>query len=150
MTIKMISQPGSATSGIYAKTPMMEDQTLSLLELPAYLDCGFPGSSLMPTTPTGKVPLHPHKNGQYTSEDFKTTGYKECRIGCMIILTGDLIVVDVDDYSYCDTFENSEPTFAQTVCCKTSKGKHYYFHSTPQSIAAKNERRRAPNDHGHE
>lgn len=108
-----------------------------LLELQAYLDTAYPGATLMPTRSTGKLPLHPHKNGQYTSENFMTTGYRECASGCMIILTQDLIVVDIDDHTYCETFENADPTFAQTVCCKTSKGKHYYFNSTPKSIAAK-------------
>lgn len=113
--------------------PLSDD----LLQLQNYLLQKFPGATLMPSREGGKIPMHKHKGGKYTSDMFIEKGLKECQHGCLIILPLDLIVIDVDDESYCQTVEESIPEMQQTVCCKTNKGCHYYFRSTTKSIDAK-------------
>lgn len=109
--------------------------TINLVDLQTYLLTEFPGVTLMPSTKTGKLPKYKHKNNQYTSHDFLSCGHKECEDGCIMVLTKDIVVIDVDDETYCDTFENASQEFTHTVCCKTRKGKHYYFRSTPKSLS---------------
>ena len=108
-----------------------------LLRLQDYLDSTYPGAFLIPTRECGKIPLHRHKNDQYNSQKFKDQGYRECTYGCMIVLTEGIIVVDVDDEETCMYLEESVDAFNSTVCCKTKKGKHYYFQPTTQSKDAK-------------
>lgn len=105
----------------------------SLLRLQDILDKTYQGSFLIPTRECGKIPLHRHKNDQYNSKKFKDQGYKECTYGCMIVLTEEIIVVDVDDEETCEIMESKIQELKCTVCCKTKKGKHYYFRSTEYS-----------------
>lgn len=109
----------------------------SLLRLQDILDRRYQGAFLIPTRECGKIPLHRHKSDQYNSQKFKDQGYKECTYGCMIVLTEDIIVVDVDDEETCRYLEESVEEFTSTVCCKTKKGKHYYFQSTTHSKDAR-------------
>ena len=85
----------------------------------------------MPTREGGKIPLHKHANGAYTVEMFDKTGINECKHGCEIILSSELIVVDIDEMDYCDKMERMFQPFNETVCCQTNKGRHYYFKKTP-------------------
>lgn len=105
----------------------------SLKKLQEELDATFPGTVLIPSREGGKIPKYAHKGGKYTSETFKGKGYKECGYGCLMILTGDIIVVDIDDRDTCDDMENVIDEFTKTVCCETAKGRHYYFLSTEYS-----------------
>lgn len=116
----------------------IENKSLSdnLIDLQQYLTQNFPGATLIPSRDGGKIPLHKHKDGQYTTDMFISKGYMECVNGCLIILPEDLVVIDVDDESYCETLEQSVPEMLMTVCCQTKKGRHYYFRSTPRSIEA--------------
>ena len=105
----------------------------SLKNLQEELDARFPGIILMPSREGGKIPKYAHKGGQYTSETFKTKGYKECSEGCLMILTEDIIVIDIDDKETCEDMENVIEALTTTVCCETAKGRHYYFRSTEYS-----------------
>lgn len=118
-----------------SKEKFSTEDTAPLIQLQHYLHNQYPGCVLMPAREGGKIPMYKHKNGQYKVNDFLTKGYKECRNGCLIILTADIIVVDIDDVSTCETFEGATDEFSKTVCCNTSKGRHYYFTSTPKSKA---------------
>ena len=105
----------------------------SLKKLQEELDARFPGIILMPSREGGKIPKYAHKGGQYTSEIFKTKGYKECTEGCLMILTEDIIVIDIDDHDLCNHMEGEIEVLTKTVCCETAKGRHYYFLSTEYS-----------------
>lgn len=105
----------------------------SLKKLQEELDATFPRTVLIPSKEGGKKPKYAHKGGQYTSEIFKKKGFKECDKGCLMILTEDIIVVDVDDRDTCVDMENGIEDFTKTVCCETAKGRHYYFQSTEYS-----------------
>lgn len=107
-----------------------------LYKLGKYLDENFHGCLIMPTREGGKIPLMPHKNDVYTYETFKEKGIQECDKGALILLTEDLIVVDVDDRGVCAQLEEMIPEFQNTVICETSKGKHYYFRSTDEWMQA--------------
>jgi phage/plasmid-associated DNA primase len=107
-----------------------------LRDLQYYLDNTFPGSVLIPSRTGGKIPKYKHKNGQYTAERFLDTGYKECDQGALIILSTDLIVIDIDDATFCQRFEAEFPELAETVCCKTNKGFHFYFTRTQKCTDA--------------
>jgi hypothetical protein len=76
-----------------------------LLKLAEYLNENFPGCLIMPASEGGKLPLMPHKNDAYTFETFLNKGIKECDKGVLILLTEDLIVVDVDDHDTCEQLE---------------------------------------------
>jgi phage/plasmid-associated DNA primase len=106
----------------------MELQALQIL-----LDERYPGGIMIPSIKGGKVPKYKHKDLAYTSEDFKTKGYKECEEGCLIILPESIIVIDVDDKDTTDILEDAIHELKETVCCETKKGKHYYFRATEYS-----------------
>ena len=97
------------------------------------MDVNYPGIVLIPAREGGKAPKYKFKNGNYTKEMFTSVGYKECNNGCLMILTEDIIVIDVDDKDTCDHLEEVVPELRQTVACETSKGRHYYFTSTEYS-----------------
>lgn len=86
-----VRQPSSTLRG--EKKPSMETH---LLELQRYLTREFPGCTLIPSQVGGKIPDGSHKNGQHTADDFLNARYKKCKNGCLIILSADLIVLDVD------------------------------------------------------
>jgi phage/plasmid-associated DNA primase len=90
----------------------------------------------MPTRSDGKIPLYKHKNGAYTSEMFKNKGYNECDNGCLMILTKDIIVIDIDDKDYVKIFEEKFPECHSTPTTKTAKGFHYYFRASLESDQA--------------
>jgi phage/plasmid-associated DNA primase len=102
----------------------------ALKELGFYLEKEFPGCLIMPTTEGGKRPLLKHKNNAYTLETYKNKGFSLCTHGALILLTQEVIVVDIDDHQLCNDIERMFPVFKDTVICKTSKGKHYYFRRT--------------------
>jgi hypothetical protein len=104
----------------------MED----LKALQDYLTVSHPGCLLMPTKETGKLPLWPHKDDQYKIEDVYSKGLNHMQEGCLILFSANLIVIDIDDKDYSETFENCSPDFAKTVCTETRKGYHYYFTRT--------------------
>lgn len=99
----------------------------SLLKIQTFLDTNFNDGYCIPSRSGGKIPLHKHTNGQYNSEKFKATGFKECMHGCLIALPKDIIVVDIDDKEYAKKMEKEFPEFTLTVTCQTKKGMHYYF-----------------------
>lgn len=103
-----------------------------LVNLQAYLNEHFPGCTLMPTREGGKIPLFKHKDGQWSSSDFLKRGVTKAKCGCLIILTQDLIVIDVDDLEFAIKLEEQIPELTQTVACKTAKGMHYYFRYTTE------------------
>jgi phage/plasmid-associated DNA primase len=104
----------------------------SLKSLAKYLQVNFPGTTLIPSREGGKIPLYAHKNGQYTMDTFLAKGINECSNGCLLVLSRDLIVIDIDDHDTVDIIESSIPEFLSTVRCKTKKGMHYYFKRTPE------------------
>jgi phage/plasmid-associated DNA primase len=114
-----------------------ENKSLSSLQgslgsLVRYLQQNFPGTTLIPSREGGKIPLYAHKNAQYTMDMFVTKGIMECSRGCLLILTNDIIVIDIDDNDTVEIIESSIPEFEKTVACKTNKGMHYYFKRTSE------------------
>jgi phage/plasmid-associated DNA primase len=116
-----------------------------LLNLCEYLNNNYPGTSLMPSREGGKIPLYAHKDEQYNMKIFKSKGINECNHGALILLTEELIVVDIDDREMCDTFEDLIPEFKDTVICETNKGRHYYFRRTMNSKCIKDGARQMEN-----
>lgn len=107
-----------------------------LRDLQKYLIREYPGSVLIPSRAGGKIPRFSHKDGQYTASRFLSDGYSQCRDGCLIILSEDLIVIDVDDGDIFRKLEGEIPELCETVCCETAKGRHYYFSATARSRGA--------------
>lgn len=103
----------------------------TLRRLQEYLTTEFPGALIMPARECGKVPLYKHKGGVYTLEKCLREGIPACTHGSLILLPKELIVVDIDDRGLATEWEARSPAFAATVCCETSKGKHFYFRRTP-------------------
>lgn len=108
----------------------LKSHKCNLLNLADYLNNNFPGCLIMPARDGGKLPLMPHKNDSYTFDTFKNKGINACDKGALILLSEELIVVDVDDHGTCEQLEDMIPEFKETVICGTSKGKHYYFKAT--------------------
>ena len=101
----------------------------SLGRLQGYLDNNYPGCLIMPCS-TDKTPKYAHKDGQWTQEK-AIKSLKECLDhGALILLTKDLIVIDVDDEEWVREIETMFPEMCETIQCKTRKGKHYYFSRT--------------------
>ena len=107
-----------------------------LKTLQIWLDENYKGAFLMPSDESGKKPKYRHKEGQYDGKKFLESGYKEVEDGCLLGLSEDLMVVDVDDEEWCEMMESMSDEFSRTVCCKTSKGKHYYFRKTEEAREA--------------
>ena len=105
-------------------------------KLQKYLSAEFPGCILIPSRPGGKIPRCPHKDGQYTAQRFLSEGHAQCRDGCLIVLTADLIVIDVDDAAILATLEERFSELRDTVCCQTAKGRHFYFRATSRTREA--------------
>lgn len=103
---------------------------MDLIKLQIYLTEHYPQCFLIPALEGGKRPKFAHKDGKYNAKMFLDTGFNQCQSGCLIILTGGLIIIDIDDHDYVDTFVRI-PAFAKTVSCKTQKGRHFYFNRTP-------------------
>ena len=102
----------------------------SLDRLQGYLDRKFPGCLIMPCS-MDKTPKYAHKDGQWTQEKAKRS-LKECLDhGALILLTKDLIVIDIDEEEWVGKLETMFPEMCETIQCKTRKGKHYYFSRTP-------------------
>lgn len=105
-----------------------------LKRLQAYLEEHHPTCILIPSTK--KQPIYAHKDGQYNWEKWNKTGYKQVInnssnvTGCMVRLTENIVVIDVDDKYICDHFENCDLGFNETVTCETQKGRHYWFMRT--------------------
>jgi len=113
---------------VYIITNQMATSSIKYLKkLSKYLDTHFHGCVLMPTREGGKIPLYKHANGAYTVDMFNQYGIYECNHGCEIILSNELIVIDIDDMEYCNQMETMFCEFKETVCCQTQKGRHYYF-----------------------
>ena len=109
---------------------------MDLRELQKYLTETFRGSVLIPSRAGGKIPRYAHKEGQYSAQRFLSEGYSQCRDGCLIILSDDLIVIDVDDLEVMVRLEEEIGELKETVCCETAKGRHYYFRATARSREA--------------
>jgi len=101
-----------------------------LLDMQDYLTNNFPGSLIMPSA--NKTPAYKHKNGQWSVERFREK-VDECARGALILLSSDMIVIDIDDYAWVEEVESRFPQFKDTVICRTKKGKHYYFRRTSDS-----------------
>lgn len=103
----------------------------SLSDLQTYLDGQFPGCLIMPCS-AEKTPKYPHKDGQWTNKQARAS-IKECfEHGALILLTKDLIVIDIDEDEWVTQMEEQFPQLKETIVCKTRKGKHYYFQRTPK------------------
>lgn len=113
-------------------------------DLQQFLNTHAPGSLIIPAAPTsdknasdaGKRPFKKHKNGAYTIEDFHLHKHKCLVHGALIILSSQLIVVDVDDRDWADAFISEIPEFNLTVSTFTAKGIHFYFLATDASRSA--------------
>lgn len=120
-----------------SSTPINADY---LIRLQDYLTEHYPGCLLMPSwPPKGKQPICEHKNGQWSADHFKKNVYR-CfyrGCGCVIILSDDIIVVDIDNKDEVDRIEAMFPMFKDVVCCETLKGRHYYFKRSPEAIMIK-------------
>ncbi len=114
-----------------------------------YLDKVAPGSLIVPAKAKehvkekeiGKRPMFSHSPNSkdsyiYTRADFDKHKEKCITNGALIILSEDIIVVDVDDEDYVDKFLTEFPEFSETVSTKTTKGRHFYFMATEYSRAA--------------
>lgn len=103
-----------------------------LLDLQEYLTNNFPGSYVMPIkSAKDKSPKYFHKNNVWSHDQaMQSIKKRECENGALIILSKDLIVIDVDDYEWVENLEEMFPSFKNTVICRTKKGKHYYFRRT--------------------
>ena len=115
--------------------------------LPAYLEAleawiksDAPQCVLIPTknnfdphTKEPKCPAFIHKGVPHEEmwDLWERKGRDRCDQGICLILRGDLIVMDVDDHSWCDRMEKSFPEITRTVIQRTKKGKHYFFKRTP-------------------
>ena len=109
---------------------------LTLVDLQRYLNDEFPGCTLIPSQPGGKIPRCSHKNGHYTAQRFLSEGHAQCRDGCLIVLSQDIIVIDVDDAEALARLEDGIPELHETVCCQTAKGRHFYFRATSRTRQA--------------
>ena len=69
-------------------------------------------------------------HGKYTIDDVYRIGIPNCTHGVLILITKDIIIIDIDDESIALEFEKLFPEFTKTVCTQTSKGFHYYFKRT--------------------
>jgi hypothetical protein len=104
-----------------------------LENLQAYLTENHPGALIMPARDGGKIPMLKHKGGQYDLARFHSEGKQKCaQFGCLIILSHDLVVIDIDDFEYAKKIEEEFPEFKETVTCRTAKAFHYYFLRTPE------------------
>jgi hypothetical protein len=101
-----------------------------LKNLQHYLTEKFPGCLIMPTKEGGKQPLWCHKNNQYKLIDVFSKGIPNCNYGCLILLSKNLIVIDIDDKKLSKKFQEDFPEFKDTVITKTKKGYHFYFERT--------------------
>lgn len=107
-------------------------------DLQKHLNEIAPGSFIAPAhTEDKKRPLVKHKDGQYTINDYHKHKWKCFRTGTLIILSKDLIVVDVDDQEYVQKYKQMFPIFNETVSAKTKKGMHFFFKTTEYSRAAR-------------
>jgi hypothetical protein len=106
-----------------------------LIKLQQYLGLKFSGALLMPANETGKLPLFAHKDNKYTLNDVYTKGIPNAVHGCLILLSKELIVVDIDDKDMGDNFMKLYE-FANTVITETKKGYHFYFQRTDKCDAA--------------
>lgn len=114
---------------LYVKMmPAMPIKRSFLRKQQEYLSNTFPRALIMPTAVNGlKNPRYKHKDGQWTVEK-AYAHLDECfESGALILLSEDLIVVDIDDSTWVDKIESMFPMFIDTVTCNTKKGKHYYF-----------------------
>lgn len=93
-----------------------------------------------PTKAHYKRPLYPHKDGAYTREQMESILHSsEAHLfenGVLLLLNQNLIVIDVDDMDWANSFENEIPDFKKTVTALTDKGKHFFFRATPEAIQA--------------
>jgi hypothetical protein len=93
-----------------------------LIKLQQYLGLKFSGALLMPANETGKLPLFAHKDNKYNLNDVYAKGIPHARHGCLILLSKELIVIDIDDTNMGDDFMNFDSSFANTVITQTKKG----------------------------
>lgn len=137
MSTKKEVNGGVSGQGVTSTNTIKQNNSLNgyFIDLYTYLDENFPGCMLMPTKECGKIPLFKHKDGLWTSQDFMKRGLSKAKHGCVIILSTELIVVDVDDANYVTRLEEQFPELQHTVACKTAKGMHYYFRRTPECDA---------------
>lgn len=104
----------------------------SILKLQEHLEHLFSNVDIMPSN-KGKTPKYGHKDGGWTHEKARAH-LSECESGALILLSKELLVVDVDDHDMCLELEALMPELSRTVQTQTQKGKHYYFRQTPLSI----------------
>lgn len=103
-------------------------------DLQAHLTAIAPGSFIIPANKDDKKrPLLEHKGGKYGIEDYHKHKWKCFKNGTLIILSKDLIVIDVDDMAYVDLYKQMFPSFNDTVSAKTKKGMHFFFKTTEYS-----------------
>lgn len=105
--------------------------TTKLHALQDYMDDNFPGCLIMPCR-SDKTPKYCHKGGKWTSASARAA-IQECNeVGALLLLTKDLIVIDVDEEEWVEKVEKEFPMLLDTVSCRTKKGKHYYVKWTPE------------------
>jgi ribosomal protein L29 len=83
-----------------------------------------------------KCPALPHAGCNYVPDD-KAFALCAKNNGFLILINKPLIAIDIDDPGWVEPFEEAFPECRQTVCCKTSKGRHYYFMDTEKSAFIK-------------
>jgi hypothetical protein len=80
--------------------------TTKLHALQDYLDVTFPGCLLMPCS-SEKIPKYAHKDGKWTSVSARAA-IPECNeVGALLLLTKDLIVIDIDEDEWVEKVEKS-------------------------------------------
>lgn len=102
-----------------------------LKKLQLHLETEYKNIDVIPAGVGGKIPRYPHKDGVWTHEKAREH-ISECVDGAILLLSDELVVIDVDDLDMCNDLEGKMPEFKETVCTRTKKGKHYYFRTTPE------------------
>lgn len=94
-----------------------------------YLESHYPECDICPCDEIDpKRPKYKHKNNSFV---WKNEYFAECDTnGAVILLSDELVVVDLDDTELALELEETIPLFKDTVQVITSKGKHYYFNNT--------------------